>query len=75
MISDIKISFEETNRLDIAGKKKLHAPEKQQKVVKTEAHREKENENNINSTSVTCGATSNCLLNTRAISVPERNKE
>ena len=31
--------------------------------------------NNINSASVTCGATSNCLINTCAISVPERNKE
>lgn len=44
MISDIKISFEETNRLDIAGKKNLNEPEKQLKVVKTEAHREKEKE-------------------------------
>ena len=45
------------------------------KLSKLKHTEKKRKKNNMNSTSMTCGATSHCLLNTRAISVPERNKE
>ena len=45
------------------------------KLSKLKHTEKKRMKSNINSASVTCGTTSNCLINTCAISVPERNEE
>ena len=45
------------------------------KLSKLKHTEKKRMKNNINSASVTCGTTSNCLINTCAISVLERNEE
>lgn len=72
------MSFEEINRwLDTAEKKKsmIQKDSKQlSKLRHTEKKREKR-EKYINRASVTCGTTSNCLINICTITVLERNRE